>query len=302
MLRIRILTAVVLLPLLLALLLQGPVWGVAFLIIALISVSVFEMSTMIQPRLDEVLRNYAAVGDDIGEEKSIYVAASRPSHYRYLALFCCFVMNVIFTVSALYDLQAGRGIIVFGLIFSTLAGVFATRRIEAEMARILGFVITLVYAGFPWLVIWDLYIKDPNAQYLILVLLVVWMGDTGGYFGGRFFGKHKLAPLKSPKKTWEGAFSALLASVAGAWVWHNYNQQNTSVSLVTALSCGLLGGVSGQMGDLVESVIKRFTGVKDSGAILPGHGGLLDRIDGVLFAGPVIWLVLYISNVSAKLD
>jgi phosphatidate cytidylyltransferase len=302
MLRIRILTAVVLLPLLLALLLQGPVWGVAFLIIALISVSVFEMSTMIQPRLDEVLRNYAAVGDDIGEAKSIYVAASRPSHYRHLALFCCFVMNVIFTVSALYDLQAGRGIIVFGLIFSTLAGVFATRRIEAEMARILGFVITLVYAGFPWLVIWDLYIKDPNAQYLILVLLVVWMGDTGGYFGGRFFGKHKLAPLKSPKKTWEGAFSGLLASVAGAWVWHNYNQQNTSVSLVTALSCGFLGGVSGQMGDLVESVIKRFTGVKDSGAILPGHGGLLDRIDGVLFAGPVIWLVLYISNVSAKLD
>ncbi len=302
MLKARILTAAVLLPLLLALLIYGPAWGVAIFLVILITISVGEMSMMIQPRLDELLRNYAAVDGAQGEAKEVYVAAKGSAHYRHLALFCSLVMNVIFVVSAFYDLEAGRGIVVFGLIFAMLAGVFATRGIEAEMARILGFIITLVYAGFPWLVIWELYAKAQNAQYLILVLIVVWMGDTGGYFGGRFFGKHKLAPHKSPKKTWEGAFAGLLASVAGAWMWYVYNPEQSTVSLGTTLACGFCGGISGQMGDLVESVIKRFTGVKDSGSLLPGHGGLLDRIDGVLFAGPVVWLVLYISKVSNSLN
>jgi phosphatidate cytidylyltransferase len=298
MLKTRILTAAILLPLLLILLIQGPSWAVAVTLFVLISLSVFEMSMMIQPRLDEVLRNYSLIGHERSLTKELYVAANRTPHYRKLALFCALVMNVIFVVSALYELPAGRGIVVFGLIFTMLAGVFATRGIEAEMARVLGFTLTLVYAGFPWLVIWDLYIKEPNGQLLILVLVVVWMGDTGGYFGGRFFGKHRLAPLKSPKKTWEGAIAGLLASVVGACVWFRYFHADLSGGLVTALACGFLGGISGQMGDLVESVIKRFTGVKDSGVLLPGHGGLLDRIDGVLFAAPVIWLVLSIAKAS----
>jgi CDP-diglyceride synthetase len=296
MLKVRLLTVAALLPLLLALLNYGPSWGFAVLIVVLITISVFEMSMMIQPRLDEVLRNFGAVG---GETGARYVAAPRASHYRQLAFFCSLVMNVIFIVSALYDAQSGRGILVFGLVFAMLAGVFATRGIEAEMARILGFIITLVYAGFPWLVVWELYIAEPQGKYLVLALLIVWLGDTGGYFGGRFFGKRKLAPQKSPKKTWEGAISGLLASMVGAWFWYDYYPQNLAGGLATALICGFLGGISGQMGDLVESVIKRFTGVKDSGSTLPGHGGLLDRIDGLLFAGPVIWLVICISKISS---
>lgn len=296
MLKTRLLTVAALLPLLLALVCYGPPWAFVILIVALITISVFEMSMMIQPRLDEVLRNFGAVGGETGVR---YVAAPRQAHYRQLAMFCSLIMNVIFIVSALYDLQAGRGIVFFGLIFAMLAGVFATRGIEAEMARILGFVITLVYAGFPWLIIWELYAAAPHGMYLILALLIVWTGDTGGYFGGRFFGKHKLAPLKSPKKTWEGAISGLLASLVGAWLWYAYIHQNLPGGLRTALICGFLGGISGQMGDLVESVIKRFTGVKDSGSMLPGHGGLLDRIDGLLFAGPVIWLVLCVSKISS---
>lgn len=295
MLKVRLLTVAALLPLLLALLCYGPSWAFAVFIVVLITISVFEMSMMIQPRLDEVLRNFGSVS---GESETRYVAATRSSHYRQLALFCSLVMNIIFIVSALYEAQAGRGILVFGLVFAMLAGVFATRGIEAEMARILGFIITLVYAGFPWLVIWELYAAEPRGKYLILALLIVWLGDTGGYFGGRFFGKHKLAPNKSPKKTWEGAISGLLASLVGAWLWYDYYPQNLPGGLTTALICGFLGGISGQMGDLVESVIKRFTGVKDSGSMLPGHGGLLDRIDGLLFAGPVIWLVLCISKIS----
>jgi phosphatidate cytidylyltransferase len=298
MLKTRVLTAMALLPLVLWLLVDGPHWGVGLLLIFAITLSVYEMSIMLQPRLDEMLRNYASFVSAHKPNGLLYVASTRPSLYRGLAFFCAFVMNIVFIVSAMYDLPAGRGIVVFGLVFTMLAGVFATRGIEAEMARVLGFTLTLVYAGFPWLVIWDLYIREPYARQLILALTIVWMGDTGGYFGGRFFGKRKLAPLKSPKKTWEGAIAGLTASMAGALIWHFYFYKDLVGGVTTALACGFFGGIAGQMGDLVESVIKRFTGVKDSGVLLPGHGGLLDRIDGVLFAAPVIWFILYLAQAA----
>ena len=135
----------------------------------------------------------------------------------------------------------------------------------------------------------------PHARYILLLLVVVWAGDTGGYFGGRSFGgkffTRKLAPHISPKKTWEGAIAGLSASVVGA----------VAISLAfgglgplpVIVLCGAAGGFFGQLGDLVESSMKRFAGVKDSGTILPGHGGFLDRVDGVLFAAPAVWTVLY---------
>ena len=296
MLKTRILTVIALLPALLWLLLRGPHWGVAILILIAIMLSVFEMSMMIQPRLDEMMRNYSILGGERSSTREIYVAASRTHHYRILALFCAAVMGSVFVVSAMYEQPAGRGIVVFGLIVAMIAGVFATRGIEAEMARVTGFIVTLAYAGFPWLVVWDLYINEPIASQLLLTLVIVWLGDTGGYFGGRFLGKTKLAPQKSPKKTWEGAIAGLVASAAGALVWHLYFYPEFEGGVTTALACGIFGGIAGQMGDLVESVIKRFTGVKDSGNLLPGHGGILDRIDGVLFAAPVIWFILYLAQ------
>lgn len=296
MLKTRVLTAAVLLPAVLWLLLRGPHWAVLLLILAAIILSVFEMSMMIQPRLDEMLRNYSVMGAERSATGEIYVAASRGSHYRVLALFCSAVMASVFVVSAMYEQPAGRGVVVFGLIVAMIVAVFATRGIEAEMARVLGFTVTLAYAGFPWLVVWDLYLNEPAARQLLMTLVVVWLGDTGGYFGGRFFGKTKLAPQKSPKKTWEGAIAGLSASMAGALIWHFNFYPDLEGGVTTALACGFFGGIAGQMGDLVESVIKRFTGVKDSGNLLPGHGGILDRIDGVLFAAPVIWFILYLAQ------
>jgi phosphatidate cytidylyltransferase len=298
MLKARIMTAIVVLPALLWLVISGPSWAVILLILASIFVSVMEMSMMIQPRLDEMLRNYSVVGSGRTDTSEIYIAAKRTPHYRFLAFFCALVMGTIYVVSLVFNVHAGGGVVIFGLVLAMLVAVFATRGIEAEMARVLGFTLTLAYAGFPWLIIWDLYDSGPNGMYLILVLAVVWLGDTGGYFGGRFLGRHQLSPQKSPKKTWEGAVVGLAASLLGAFAWYfMVIDIDDSTQFSVCAACGFFGGIGGQMGDLVESVIKRFTGVKDSGRLLPGHGGALDRIDGVLFAAPVIWFILYVSGV-----
>jgi phosphatidate cytidylyltransferase len=299
MLATRLLTAAALLPLLLWLLVSGPQWAVFLLLIIASVVSVIEMSLMIQPRLDNLFRNFIHADPSLQSKAptgTVYQASKRPRHYVRLAFFCATLIVILFSASVYFDLNAGRATMVLALVLAMLAAVFATRGIEAEMARVLGFVLTLVYAGFPWIVIWDLYVKAPSARQVILVLVVVWSGDTGGYFGGRFLGKTKLAPHKSPKKTWEGAATGLSASMAGAFLYQHFFYPEIPGGATTVTLVAILGGIAGQMGDLVESVFKRFTQVKDSGTLLPGHGGLLDRVDAVLFAAPVIWFVLYLGQ------
>lgn len=129
---------------------------------------------------------------------------------------------------------------------------------------------------------WDF--KTP----LLMAFLPLWGGDTAGIFVGKAFGKHKLAPAISPKKTVEGAVGNLVLCLLVAWGVGTLLALPPWVSLV----CGLFTGVLGQAGDLFESALKRAIGVKDSGSILPGHGGVLDRIDSLLFSSiPVAWLI-----------
>jgi phosphatidate cytidylyltransferase len=111
---------------------------------------------------------------------------------------------------------------------------------------------------------------------------LAWGSDTGAYFAGRFFGKHKLAPRVSPSKTIEGAVGGMAASILVAVIWQVVWLHN-ELPLWHAVVLAAIANVFGQSGDLVESLIKRSTGVKDSGSILPGHGGLLDRIDALMF-------------------
>lgn len=133
--------------------------------------------------------------------------------------------------------------------------------------------------------------REPGRLPVIFALAVVFAGDTFAYFVGRALGRHKLYPVVSPKKTVEGAIGGLIGSV-GVAVGFALLFWPGRVGPLYAALIGLVAGAVAQMGDLVESLIKRSCGVKDSGAILPGHGGMLDRLDGVLFAFPVVYAFL----------
>ncbi|HWC99561.1 MAG TPA: phosphatidate cytidylyltransferase [Candidatus Sulfopaludibacter sp.] len=133
-------------------------------------------------------------------------------------------------------------------------------------------------------------LREASPHWLMYGLMLNWAGDSGAYFIGRRFGKHKLAPRVSPKKTWEGAAASVVTSIllAGGYLLRFLPQVPVlNIVLLTAAA-----NVAGQIGDLAESAMKRGAGVKDSGSILPGHGGFLDRVDSSLFALPVIYAYL----------
>lgn len=144
------------------------------------------------------------------------------------------------------------------------------------------------YAFAPWRFAIDL--RRESVHLLFFALALNWAGDTAAYYIGRRFGRHQLAPLVSPKKSWEGA----VASVAGSVIFGILYLGRFAPSLPwwEVLGMAVVGNVAGQFGDLAESAMKRGAAVKDSGAIFPGHGGMLDRVDSSLFALPLIY-VLY---------
>jgi phosphatidate cytidylyltransferase len=141
----------------------------------------------------------------------------------------------------------------------------------------------LVYVGLSMSTIYLLEAQDNGPSLLLFLLLVVWCGDIAALYIGRSFGRWSLSPTLSPNKTWEGTF----ASVAGSVL----------ITVVLVFLAGILNSheilwlinIAAQLGDLVESAMKRGAGVKDSGYLMPGHGGVLDRIDALLLAAPVLW-------------
>jgi phosphatidate cytidylyltransferase len=124
--------------------------------------------------------------------------------------------------------------------------------------------------------------------FVLLSLMLSWLSDTGAYFAGRFLGKRKLYPAVSPKKTIAGAFGGLGGAVVGALLASFFYLRSLPVAHGVVLA--LVGGALGQLGDLGESLLKRSVGVKDSGGIVPGHGGILDRVDALLVTATVSYL------------
>ena len=147
-------------------------------------------------------------------------------------------------------------------------------------------VLGAVYAGFGFHFM--IQARTESLWMLLYALLIVWITDSGAYLIGRKIGKHKLAPKISPNKTWEGSIGGTLAAVVivGAYVFFMkpYFKYNFALMLILTL----VFSIGGQFGDLIESAFKRHYGVKDSGKILPGHGGILDRFDSLLFVLPLM--------------
>jgi len=167
------------------------------------------------------------------------------------------------------------------LVFAFVDALFFEPEQARAPARVGMAVLAPLYCGLTLSALVQLRTFPSGPFWIVLALTVTWFNDTGGYFAGRAFGKHKLYPRISPSKTWEGAAGGAAASTAGALAVKLLFIP--ALPLWGAALIGLGGSVLGPLGDLSESMLKRAFGAKDSGSMLPGHGGLLDRIDALLF-------------------
>lgn len=144
-----------------------------------------------------------------------------------------------------------------------------------------------MYVALPLALLVWVWLQSDGPFHVLFTLVVIWVGDTAGFFFGRAFGKHKSSPRISPNKTWEGTAASFAAALLVGLVTGVYFWGGDSLAEPIVLA-GLLN-IAGQLGDLAESALKRSAGVKDSSQLIPGHGGVLDRIDALLFAAPVLW-------------
>jgi phosphatidate cytidylyltransferase len=158
----------------------------------------------------------------------------------------------------------------------------------------------LLYCGLTLATVPLLWVQPDGPSLVILLFCVVWTGDIAALYVGRNFGRHKLSPRISPNKTWEGTAASLGGSLLIAALLvalaRPINALHYAGSLARWLGLAVLLNVFAQVGDLLESAIKRGAGVKDSGVMLPGHGGILDRIDALLLAAPALWYAQWIQQ------
>ena len=150
------------------------------------------------------------------------------------------------------------------------------------MATITG----IVYVGFFFYHLAAIGMLDGYSIFVWMVMITAFVTDTCAYFSGVFFGKHKMTPVISPKKTWEGAVGGVIGTIIVSGIFGFVFMRPL---LVDCMVIGLLGAVISMFGDLTASIFKRKMGIKDYGTLIPGHGGILDRFDSVLFTAPVIY-------------
>lgn len=175
-----------------------------------------------------------------------------------------------------------------GLMLVTGLGVgvlvlFARTPFEQSLPAVGAFAFSVPYFALPIVAVVRLRQIDPWVVFLLFA--IVWLGDSAAYYVGSTFGRHKMAPRVSPNKSWEGAIAGLVIALAATLAWSMWRFGRVEWGL---MALGGVTGVAGQIGDLVESMLKRGAGVKDSGGLLPGHGGALDRLDALLFAAPTL--------------
>ena len=276
----RVATAVVLIPCVVGLVLWGSTAVVAIALALVILLALFE---------------FFALGDAIGHRA-----------YRFWTATCALALVYVQWLAAIapaYELAGGLtihrmvgrvlGVIptVSDIFFIFLLGVCVitlfTKRPMVEAVPAAGISSSgLILIALPLTSAIRLYgVGTEGPKLLMFVLVITWIGDTAAYFVGRAIGKHPLAPVLSPKKSWEGSIASILGALLVALVFAKW----LIVPLPHLLAMATVGNIAGQAGDLLESAYKRSAGVKDSGSLLPGHGGVLDRIDALILAIPVVW-------------
>ncbi len=163
--------------------------------------------------------------------------------------------------------------------------------------KMTGLLVAVLYPGLFFLLISLMRRDVPDGPgWIVLSLKTAFFSDTGAYFAGRFLGKHKLAPRLSPSKTVEGAMGGLAAGLLSGLMAHFWYLPG--LPLLDAMALGVAGSAVGQVGDLVESLMKRASGTKDAGAFFPGHGGVMDRMDAAVFVVGLVWLYLHVRGVA----
>jgi phosphatidate cytidylyltransferase len=263
----RILTAAVLIPLVLALVFLGPKWLVTLAVAAVAALAAWEYLGL-------------AVQSGI-----------RPPRIAVL-------VSVVLLFFGNYQFPDQTASILGFLSLALLVYCAFFKPIEQVMADAAVSVFSLMYVGLTLLAIPALR-EEPNGPSLVVfLLLVVWAGDIAALYIGRAWGRHKLAPTISPNKTWEGTLGSVAGSLlaaGGLLELADWLAQWDSAKLSFPepiwywLVLAVVVNIAAQLGDLAESALKRSVGVKDSGSLLPGHGGVLDRIDALLLAAPVLW-------------
>lgn len=281
----RFLVALVAVPILILILYlprPEPAWGLIF-IASLIAM--YELFAMTLPPAD---RRPALVMGGLACAAFYWI--------HPLALREPFGVDVSFRWVRVADAAGTTIAVLLAVVVPGLYYLFKFRDIPSVAARLTATITGIVYAGFltTYLALFKrLAPMSEGGHFVILVLVIAWLADTGGYFAGRFLGKAKLYAAVSPKKTWAGAYGGIAGSLLGVVVMKLAFLDWLSWFDVVAIA--VVGGILGQLGDLTESLIKRSVGVKDSGALLPGHGGILDRIDAVLFIAPFVYAYIVVK-------
>jgi phosphatidate cytidylyltransferase len=261
-LAIRLLTAAVVVPPLLGLIFKGPAWGFFVLVLVAAGVAGAELFRMTHPG-DPVAQGIG-VATTLAACATTYLHSSDPRGLLTMIVGVTLI-GLLTPLWRLGDMQTAA--------LRTLAGVAGPFYIGSLLATLA----LLRRDG-----------HDDGGKLVFMSLTFSWLADTGGYFFGRFLGKTKLYEAVSPKKTRAGFVGALVGASIGAAIaslWYM-----PALPLSHALPLGLFAGAVGQLGDLVESLLKRSTGIKDSGGIVPGHGGMLDRIDALIVVSPLVYL------------
>jgi len=284
----RVLTAVLLIPPVIYLIGWSPKWLFLLALVLTVEIGLFEFFALTR---QAGFKAYPVLGYFAGA--AVCVVPALEPRQPGLAQLLLLVLLVLLTPSLalvwtpdVKDYLAACATTIFGTVYVglMLSCLFPMRFSEPAM-------------GGKWLT----HSAGPDSaagrKLLLLLFLVIWAGDIFAFLVGRTMGRRLLFPRVSPKKTVEGAVGGLAGSVLVGWVFTHWWWQTADWKTVMLLAA--LIALSGQVGDLVESALKRGANMKDSGILLPGHGGLLDRIDSLLFGAPVLWLALALRNLWA---